>query len=304
MGKCTKLFNLSNSAKSAEKIKETCNISLKRPVPTRWNSLYDSLERLLSVEEFLGKLCDELNVPRFQSKEIQFLKEFMEVSKPVALALDKLQGEFGVFMGSLLPTLFRVKTMITEIKEKTEYCKGFASAYLDGIDKRFGHLMKIDETHPSNYVFAALTHPAFKLRWVQNELHDELKKQFILKANSFLSTSSSCGNDSSQDEPFDPFYDFGTSTQSKNGEATLASSVELECVRYFNDNSKLLPMLAKYPVIERMFRRFNTPLPSSAPVERLFSYAGMVFSAKRTNLTDDNFEKLVLLKCNNIFKQM
>ncbi|ODM87219.1 putative AC9 transposase [Orchesella cincta] len=78
-------------------------------------------------------------------------------SRPVSLALDKLQGEFGVFMGSLVPTLIRVKAMITEVKEDSECCsKGYATAYLNGIEKRFGQIMKIDDKNPSDYVLAAL----------------------------------------------------------------------------------------------------------------------------------------------------
>lgn len=43
---------------------------------------------------------------------------------------------------------------------------------------------------------------------------------------------------------------------------------------------------------------FNTPLTSSAPVERLFSFAEIVNSPRRHALSDFAFEKLVLLKAN------
>ena len=47
-----------------------------------------------------------------------------------------------------------------------------------------------------------------------------------------------------------------------------------------------------------MFRYYNTGLPASAAVERLFSQAGLVFTAKRNRLTDKHFEMLVFLKVN------
>jgi len=47
------------------------------------------------------------------------------------------------------------------------------------------------------------------------------------------------------------------------------------------------------------FRRFNVALPSSASVERLFSQGGLIYTPKRTNLTDAHFEMLLFLKVNN-----
>jgi hypothetical protein len=45
-------------------------------------------------------------------------------------------------------------------------------------------------------------------------------------------------------------------------------------------------------------REYNSGLPSSAACERLFSTAGLIFTAKRCNLSDLNFEMLVFLKLN------
>lgn len=45
-------------------------------------------------------------------------------------------------------------------------------------------------------------------------------------------------------------------------------------------------------------REYNSALPSSAACERLFSAAGLIFVPKRSNLSDNNFDKLVFLKQN------
>ncbi|KAG0710081.1 hypothetical protein GWK47_002595 [Chionoecetes opilio] len=47
-----------------------------------------------------------------------------------------------------------------------------------------------------------------------------------------------------------------------------------------------------------VFIKYNTPLPSSAAVERLFSSGGDILRSKRASLTAANFESLVFLKGN------
>ena len=47
-----------------------------------------------------------------------------------------------------------------------------------------------------------------------------------------------------------------------------------------------------------LFIKYNTPLPSSAVVERLFSVAGDIMRLKRASLSASNFEMLVFLKVN------
>lgn len=48
-----------------------------------------------------------------------------------------------------------------------------------------------------------------------------------------------------------------------------------------------------------VFIKYNSILPSFAPVERLFSFTGIVNAPRRHALSDYNFEKLVVLKTNS-----
>jgi len=58
--------------------------------------------------------------------------------------------------------------------------------------------------------------------------------------------------------------------------------------------SKEGKVLAKCVLIERLLVVLQTP------VERLFSYGGMIFSPKRKNLSDSMFESLILMKANKL----
>ena len=77
------------------------------------------------------------------------------------------------------------------------------------------------------------------------------------------------------------------------------SRTELE--RYLSDKSKDLSMLDNYPTIKVLFQKHNTTLPSSAPVERLFSTGSIVLTARRARLSDALLEHLTLLKVNPNF---
>jgi hypothetical protein len=59
--------------------------------------------------------------------------------------------------------------------------------------------------------------------------------------------------------------------------------------------------LFMYPTVLKLFLEYNTPLPSSAPVERLFSTGSVVMTTKRFKLSDSLFEELILLKQNNVY---
>ena len=70
---------------------------------------------------------------------------------------------------------------------------------------------------------------------------------------------------------------------------------------YLRSECQDLSLLKTMPILEKLFRKFNTSLPSSAPVERMFNSAGGIFTKRRQSLTDEHFEMQLLLKINQNF---
>jgi len=61
-----------------------------------------------------------------------------------------------------------------------------------------------------------------------------------------------------------------------------------------------LSVLNKYITVKRLFRRLDAAVPSSAPVERLFSKDALITTTRRNRLGvgDKHFQRLLLLNAN------
>jgi hypothetical protein len=95
------------------------------------------------------------------------------------------------------------------------------------------------------------------------------------------------------------FSSFQQKKVPRSQSASALSIQELEVEKFLNgkavwnkvDHTSLGCMLPLY-------LKTNTPLPSSAAVERLFSLAGRLFVPLRASLNDETFKQLIFLRAN------
>ena len=136
MAKCSALWNASGRPQAAEEIDNICHRQLSSPCPTRWNSLFDCITVLLELRETLAQLMPTLGLPLFKEIELEFLAEYHETLKPIAVCLDRLQGQKSCYYGELLPTLFATQTKL-EALEATDlrHCLPLLHAVIDGFKR-------------------------------------------------------------------------------------------------------------------------------------------------------------------------
>jgi len=76
------------------------------------------------------------------------------------------------------------------------------------------------------------------------------------------------------------------------------SAVKIELMHYLDNPSKEISSLLVYPHVKAAFVKYNTTLPSSAPVKRLFSIGGYDCYTTKIRRSNETFERLPMLKMN------
>jgi len=179
-----------------------------------------------------------------------------------------------------MPTIHQVKMNIVAASTSLIHSGLIADTLISSIERRFAHLFAFDND-TKMYAVAAVSHPNFKLRWVPSERKQWVKEAFIDEVIKHHSTTGVGGVNVTQSghsgatTTGDNFFDFDDDSASAG--TAENSNVTIECLRYLEDGpSPVLNVLDSYPTVKSLFRTINATLPSSAPVERLFSKGALI----------------------------
>ncbi|WP_316206604.1 hypothetical protein, partial [Escherichia coli] len=148
---------------------------------------------------------------------------------------------------------------------------------------------------------AALTHPKFRAKWISCfDKNTQAKIKRLVEELVWPKKPESAVPDNEDTE--DTFFDFDDDSLNASLNTAFApqEQEENELMRFLNKKTMSLESLNNLPVVKSLFLKFNTTLPSSAPVERLFSNATLMNMPKFNRLFDIEFEKRVLYKANGL----
>uniref|UniRef100_A0A8C1R4X3 Hermes trasposase DNA-binding domain-containing protein n=1 Tax=Cyprinus carpio TaxID=7962 RepID=A0A8C1R4X3_CYPCA len=86
-------------------------------------------------------------------------------------------------------------------------------------------------------------------------------------------------------------------------EEEFSYTAETEVMEYLKMPGSDWEVLSRFPRINEIAKQYNTPIPSSTPVERLFSLGSIVLTPRRNRLSDKRFERLLLMRYNRYFEE-
>ncbi|XP_039954259.1 uncharacterized protein LOC120770737 [Bactrocera tryoni] len=160
-------------------------------------------------------------------------------------------------------------------------------------------------------VTAAILTPNVKLNWlsVLTRTSSNVTPEIIITraleciskfavAEKLVPTKQSCSNHEDEIAFFD-LEEINADEETTTSQSLGYSKVELESIireqlySYLANPIKNCAVWQKYDLLKQVSLYFNMPLTSSAPAERLFSFAGIINSATRNALNDFSFEKLL-----------
>lgn len=288
---------------------EVIGFILQKPCVTRWNSMFDSVNKTAKAKAKINTLIQRLkkeldsarNLSLILANDWNAIEEYIKVSRPVACALDKLQAEQNGSQGYVIPTLIAMQHHISSQSSRTQFVE-YKRAMLHVIDKRFSGYFQINVEN-QELILAAMSLPRFKDNSFESEDHRRIARQILIAECLKMSNNINSIDTTNHDQPIentekdDFFITFNTSNNTRRG--SIDNIVETEVIRYLSDQRSNTDMLNEYPLIRKVFMRHSATLSASAVVERLFSQSAIIYTPRRNRLSPNNFEKTLLLKHNN-----
>ena len=228
----------------------------------------------------------------------------------------------------VVPSITYLLCHLSETKRNVKLSLKLIDQLQISIETRFAGIVNrlnqrdVREADPFNdslFFMATVSDPQFKFYWLRDmkfpaNVENRIKQamiQLIIDEISKDSTSESSRTTEATQSSITPTPFSASTTGQKRrklfhyGETadevnTLDSAIELQA---YVDN----PVKSKFseywfhsqlPLLKKLVTRIFSVQASSAPVERVFSYAGMIQSPRRTNMSEKLFKDLLFLRVN------
>lgn len=265
------------------------------------------MTNILSIDrEQLERACTSLYIPTFDTNEYVFLIEYHKAITPVAVALKTLEANKYTF-GMYLPVLKGLRSQLNSLKSSTvKLCLPLINALDTGFEKRFSKLMDAFDCKAVPLYLAMVSNPKYKLNYldmkrIPSHIFIQIRKLMVCAGVDIIRSEREhtsleqqahrddsvvvVDDDSNQSSVFPHDMLLQCSLLVENDVSAsigsnfdVESMVEQEVQNYLT--SKATPDietgLQNFPIIAKIFKKFNCIRSTEAICERLFSYAGKI----------------------------
>ncbi len=270
-----------------------------------------SVLHLRSALEIVGSKDPKFDKLVPSPLEFTVLEACIPILEQFDLSSKLLSGQKEPTLQQVIPSLFRIHSMITKVIESNQGCKDFANNLLKNLLFYYPNL----GSEMVEYSMAHMLDPVTKGLLLKNLDKYKITQDVILAAHELAPESQSHFHPASSpslDEEEDPVFQIINSYTRTNPNIsaerqTGKSDIRSELDKYLNTplasrGTKALDywklMAHSYPLLAKLARKILCIPASSSASERVFSGSGGTVTCKRTNLHVNNVEKLVYVREN------
>jgi hypothetical protein len=139
--------------------------------------------RVYSRSEILSKLMSKLKLLSFKEIELEFLDENCQTLEPIAIALDRLQGEKNSLYADLVPTPIKISSHLSTLHSvNLRRCLPLLNAVTSGFNHGFTDFLQLNP-EVNMAILATITHPYFKIRWLPQSLNGQRNRLYSFCVN-------------------------------------------------------------------------------------------------------------------------
>ncbi|XP_057181407.1 E3 SUMO-protein ligase ZBED1-like [Triplophysa rosa] len=326
LGKVRKVvafFHKSTTAANALKVKqEMLNIpahKLIHDTPTRWNTIYDMMERYLEQQPAIYSALMDKNIKKnvkdiavLSDSELTLAEEMIQLLKPLKTTTTLLSTETAPSLSMVLP----LKTMILKSMDPADHdspaIKDAKAAISEDLKSRYTDPDLQDYLNRASFLdprFKSLPNldAALCLNVCSGVIREIIEQQG-------QPVAAEAGPSGSQNPPESPPVKksamselFGDFFRAPDKTKTFDNIVEEEVMSYKAEDSidtDAYPLAwwelheSKYPHVAKLAKQYLCVCATSVPSERVFSTAGDIVSASRSRLATENVNKLIFLQKN------
>ncbi|XP_027314434.1 zinc finger BED domain-containing protein 4 [Anas platyrhynchos] len=305
------------SAKAKEKLAELQKEyelpqhQLIQDVPSKWNTSFHMLERLIEQKRAIDEMSIECSFRELIScDQWEVMQSVCHALKPFEAASREMSTHMST-LSQVIPMIHILNRKIEMLFEETMGIDTMLKSLKEAMVSRLSSTL-----HDPRYIFATLLDPRYKTSLFTEEEAEQYKQDLIRELEIMSSTSE-------DDKPVSNGCDIGSPSTNSYGEDNLWSLMgDMKKTKDLKERAKLPEEMvlsyleeevlehncdpltywnfkkSSWPVLSKLAVRFLGCPPSIVPSERLFNTSNESNNFSQSRLMIEHFEKLIFLKVN------